>query len=161
MNTTTPLRTEEESRAALVRVVRLLIALLLSLLVYLMMGTSSKGKSSGGFSDDGSFVDSQGNPTSEPPRSVMLVLGPSFSFLLLALLIVIVGVWIASRAMTSQRADQILKSTVAVIVGFTMVAIIAMYAGFGRLEISDDMENGESISVPFGRVSVTVKDDLP
>lgn len=154
------LKTTDESKAILVRILRLLIATLLSLLTYLLSSAGSKGHGSGGFQQDGGFVDSQGNPTTEVPRTISLTLGPSFSFVVLLLLIVVIGIWMASRSQTSKSADQTLRATVAVIVGFTLVAIYATHVSFGLLEFSDDMTNGQRVTIPFGQVSVTVEDDI-
>lgn len=146
-----------ETDVLLRRIVSVLIALLLCWWAYWNMMLASKASTFGGYSSDLGRIDSSGTPTEGPLPTVIITLRPSIAFLFLTVLIVIIGVVIARRRASVERADRTLKSTVAVIVGTTVLAIASSQVAFGLTSPREDMVDGQNIRLPFGYIEVEVE----
>ncbi|SNU02106.1 hypothetical protein SAMN06298212_12512 [Ruaniaceae bacterium KH17] len=155
---TTDVKVSAETQLTLRRVVRVLIALGLCCWAYWAACLSSKGMTFGGISGEYGPTGSDGQPTDGPILSVSMELGPSLWTVFLALLIVIAGVTVAGRRASVADADRVLRSTVAVLVGFTVLAIVTAQTAFGLTPLREDMTDGERVWIPFGVIDVTVTD---
>lgn len=131
------------------RIRRVLVVALIAVFVYAALSTGSKSYCPGGFGGNGGFIDSVGNPTTQPPMCISLALQPSPLIFIGVALIVFLALGRVRKATDEPAAIRTLDRAAAGIVILVVCALTISRVWFGLISVTDLDPNSFQIFAPF------------
>lgn len=135
--------------AVIARIRRVMVVALIVAFVYAVLSTGSKSYCPGGFGSNGGFIDSAGNPTTQPPMCISLALQPSPLIFIGLALIVLLAIGRVLKATDETTAIRTLDRAAAGIAILVVCALAISRVWFGLIPITDLDPYSFQLFAPF------------
>jgi ABC-type Fe3+ transport system permease subunit len=142
----------------LLRVRRLIVAALITSLLYSIVMTATRSGCPGGVTGDGGYLDANGQPTDFVPQCYNFTLGPSvWVFVAIALTVVLAITRVLKKAGDLRNATRILDRAAMIVFAIAGASVLIGYVWFFLIPIDTSDGTGTLyLPLPFGNVTLDV-----